>query len=226
MKNSFVFTIKNFNNNVKKTLDLNLKELGKNKNFEFIILSCSNDQQLNLYIDKNLCNGFDLKYYRPLKDNVTSALIKNFYLKLADNKFITFLSETAIINTYFLLNLSLLKGNKILFADDNRFGLFLTAHRDTFLKLNGFDISLFSTSLNVEDDDFKNRIVFSRAAEPVILDIEKIAYSQKVILNCDKIVASVYDNYTSFKNISTCRYILPTLNTANNIVLNNELTLN
>ena len=56
MKNSFVFTIKNFNNNVKKTLDINLKELGKNKNFEFIILSCSNDQQLNLYIDKNLCN--------------------------------------------------------------------------------------------------------------------------------------------------------------------------
>jgi len=226
MKNTFVYTFNNFNKKIEKIINEAIKIIKKNNNYELVILCNTNNNELNEFIDIELKTGTELKYYRPKVSNVGVAELKNYFLNLADNSYISFLSETAILNTFFLMNLPLLKNNNILFSDDSRHGLFLTAHRDTFLKVNGFDNNLFSSSVIIEDEDIKNRIVFSRIAKPVLLFYKHLAASCNIILDCDIINAENYDNFTPFKNISEKKYILPELRKCENIVFNNSVELN
>ena len=226
MKSIFIYTITKFNSSIETSLKDNINVLNKNKFFELVILSCIQDKKLDELIYRLIQQNSDIKYYKPQIGTISPAYIKNFYLKLADNKFLTFLREDSIINTYFLLNLATLNMDKIMFADDNRYGLFLTAHRDVFLKIGGFDVTLFSTSLNCEDDDIKNRIVFSRAAEPKIILTKSLAAINKIILHCDTNEFSNYDNFTSFKNVSNKIFFLPEVKTCTNIVFNFNCNLN
>ena len=226
MKNIFIYTITKFNSSIEAALKDNVNILNKNKLFELVILSCIQEEKLDELIYKLIEQNPDIKYYKSRVGVISPAYIKNFYLKLADNKFLTFLREDSIINTYFLLNLATLNTGKIMFADDNRYGLFLTAHRDVFLKIGGFDVTLFSTSLNCEDDDIKNRIVFSRTAEPRLILAKNLAAINKIILHCDTNEFCGYDNFTSFKNVSKKIFFLPEVKACANIIFNFNCNLN
>ena len=221
MKNSFIYTLSKYNFEIEHILNYSIDLLQKNNNFEIVILSCSNNQDLNIFIDKKIQKYSEIKFYRPLEKSVSPAHIKNFYLKLADNRYLTFLNELNIVNSYFLLHLPYLTESKLLFANDTREGLFLTAHRNLFLKMNGFDATLFSNKQNIEDEDIKNRIIFSRKADPILLSIEKLINVKKPVT-----VNQNNDNFTSLKNTVNCKFILPTLDACKNIIFNNEHELN
>jgi len=216
----FVYTIKSFNYKTKKVLQANIDLLGKYNNFEFVILSCSTNNDLDIFMKEAINKNSEIKYYRPEKGNVSSAKLKNYFLKKADNKVISFLNEKNIINYYLLLKLVSLKSDNVIFADDSRYGVYLTAFRNTFLKMNGFDVTLFSTNIDIEDEDLKNRIIFSHTAYPLTLYYKKLGSDKEIDLDCDEIVANEYDNFTPFKNISNKTFFLNNIIECDNIIFN------
>ena len=54
MKNSFIYTLSKYNFEIEHILNYSIDLLQKNNNFEIVILSCSNNQDLNIFIDKKI----------------------------------------------------------------------------------------------------------------------------------------------------------------------------